>query len=480
MPKIDVANLNFEELSLEAMVEIAQSSPLGLARIDTQLRYEAPLHLQLLDDKLLELDDEESDLQNIIVCLQPQVGKSEIANKYHSAWHLGKHPSDEIITASYNDDFSAKWCTEVRTIMRKTAAPIWGLQLSKEIAGKTRWALTPESGGGGQYATGIGGAPTGRRGDLLILDDAIKTPKEADSLIFRDSIWEWFTSTFYTRRSPKAKVVIILTRWHQDDIVGRILNSDLAHRFHYFEAPAISIEGEEDILERGPGEALWPGRYDINFLNDQKSLLGMSKFSALYQQRPVGADNLFFDVEKIKIIKERDVPEGLSWHRYWDLAISQKDEASNTATIKVALDGKGNIYAKDAMVGKWSYPEQRELCHKTAVRETYKTSLGIEKPLHGTALTQDLYPLLLPHGIAAEPVDVDKDKRVRAQGVQVACNNGMLHFVEGGWNEGWIFEMAGFDKGRYDDRVDALSGAWLLAAEKLGLGAFDVFNVEWR
>ena len=134
------------------------------------------------------------------------------------------------------------------------------------------------------YATGIGGAITGRGADLLLVDDYLKNAKDASSETIRDDIYHWFVSTAMSRLEPGGTVIILATRWHQDDLIGRLLEQ-APDVWEYIRIPAIAEEN--DPLKRAPGEALWPERYNVEWLESQKALFGPYFWAALYRQDPI-------------------------------------------------------------------------------------------------------------------------------------------------------------------------------------------------
>lgn len=224
--------------------------------------------------------------------MPPRHGKSELASKRFPAWCLGRNPKRQLIAASYNSDLANDFGRSVRNLV---AEP----EFSEVFSGVT---LAPDSQaanrmntnrGGTYVAAGVGTAVTGRGAHIALIDDPFKDREEADSERRRDLVWDWYRSTLYTRLMPGGAIVLIQTRWHEDDLAGRLLEQE-PEQWEVLELPALHPE-------RG---ALWPEWYDEEALGRIKETIGPREWSALYQQQPQPDEGTFFKREWFPVWKE--------------------------------------------------------------------------------------------------------------------------------------------------------------------------------
>ena len=222
----------------------------------------------------------------LMLFMPPRHGKSELASKTFPGWHLGRHPDHEVISCSYTGDLAMDFSRKVRELLRdqRYHQVFKDTKLDKDSQSAQRWNTTNR---GGYVAAGVGGPITGRGAHVLIIDDPIKNRDDAESETNRSSIWNWYTSTAYTRLAPGGGVLIILTRWHDDDLAGRLLTKmkeNEGDEWDVIQYPALATEDEPF---RKKDEALHPERYDETALLRIKRAVGPRDWSALYQQNPV-------------------------------------------------------------------------------------------------------------------------------------------------------------------------------------------------
>lgn len=256
-------------------------------------------HLQLLSRKLVDMVAGRS--KRLIVTMPPRHGKSEIVSKWTPAWFLENWPWKRVILASYEADFAASWGRKVRGVLIEHSDELT-VKLDMQTAAASHW-LTHM--GGGMSTAGVGGPITGKGADLLVIDDAIKNSQEANSYTIREKLWEWWQTTARTRLEPGGGIVVMFTRWHEDDLVGRLIDQMKigGESWEVINFPAIAEE--HDVLGRKPGDALWPMRYPIEELLKIKASLGIKAWNALYQQTPSGDDDIgnvyyTFSMENVK------------------------------------------------------------------------------------------------------------------------------------------------------------------------------------
>jgi len=370
--------------------------------------------------------------------LPPQHGKSTQNTIYFVAYYMLKNPTKKVILAAYNSEFACDFSIEIRDIVDKYK------KLTVEKAG--RWK-TEE--GGGLRAGGVGSGLTGFPADLIVIDDPIKTPEDAYSETYRNKMWKWWLGVILARMHSKTSCVFTMTRWHLDDLAGRLLEND--KDWLICKIPALACN--DDPLGRKEGEALWNERFPRDFLLD-KQKLDAGSFESLYQQNPVAAEG--------SIIKRADI------HYYdydpgrydyilmsWDTAF--KDGQQNDYSAMTSWGCIGNkIYLIDAFRGKLEYPDLKTTFIQLSSK--WKPNIiVIEDKASGQSLTQDLrrtsqYPLFsqIPNG----------DKVVRCHTIKDKIRAGLVLFPkEKDWIADYINELCTFPAGKHDDWVDSTTQA---------------------
>ena len=406
--------------------------------------------------------------RRLMIFMPPRHSKSETVTVRYSAWRLEKDPTLNIILGSYNQKLANRFSRKIRRIVEERVA------LSKDRKAVDEWETRE---GGGVRAVGVGAGITGFGGGLIMIDDPVKNRAEAESRVRRDNAWDWFSDDIYTRLEPKASVILIQTRWHEDDLAGRLIKrmAEGGDQWEIVNLPALAeVQSSsfslsppnreeqaeactlsDDPLRRGPGEALWPERFDAAYLNDLKRQMGSYSFAALYQQRPVPLDGAIFKRDWFRRIVER-APEGLRWARGYDLAVSTKTTADYTASFRCAFDDDGNLYIADGFRRRIEYPEQRRYVLER-MRIEKNTSHGIEKALHGQALVQDLQRDSRGIGCAINAVRVDADKVTRALTWSGLAEAGKVILIQGSWIDEFVQEACSFPDSEHDDQIDAVS-----------------------
>jgi phage terminase large subunit-like protein len=233
----------------------------------------------------------------LMIFMPPRHGKSDMATQKFPSWVLGKQPDIPIMVSSYSDELATDFGQKTRDIMQQpNYQAMFDTRLRPDAKAKGKW-LTQDN--GSYTAVGVGGALTGRGFKIGIIDDPFKNREEADSPVVRESRHSWYKSTFSTREEGNSMVIFILTRWHEDDLAGRVLKEaaeakklgEPHQEWDIIEFKAIATEGEE---HREVGEALWPDKFSIDKLNTKRSEMGSYEFSALYQQNPIDEENRKF------------------------------------------------------------------------------------------------------------------------------------------------------------------------------------------
>ncbi len=239
------------------------------------------------------------------------------------------------------------------------------------------------------------------------------------------------------------------TRWHEDDLAGRLLNEAKqgGDQWEVIELPAIDAGGN----------ALWPEKYDASRLTQIRQTIGSRNWTALYQQRPTLEEGAMFKRAWFTVVDE--APWKLRWTRYWDLAASTKTSADFTVSASIAIDDDGTLWIRDVIRGRWEWPDARKVMKDTMLAETGNTSHVVEEALHGIAALQELRRDPQLHGIPLYGYRVDKDKVTRAMPWAARAEAGKVRLVRGEWVNAFLDEVCAFPLAAHDDQVDAVSGA---------------------
>lgn len=403
------------------------------------------------------------EINRLQIAMPPRHTKSETVTVRYAAWRLEQNPSLRIVIGAYNQKLANKFSRNIRRLLKGR------VEFSKDCNAIDEWETTA---GGGIKAIGVDAGITGYGADLVIIDDPVKSRKQANSETYRERCWDWFNDDIYTRLEPSCAIIVIQTRWHSDDLSGRLQKESLEEDGEHWEIVSLAAIAEEnDPLGRKVGEALCPERYDEERLAKIRKKLGSYSFAALYQQRPIPLEGGLFKYDWLnrkENIKDK-APDGLRWVRGYDLAISLKTSADYTASFRCAFDKDGNLWIADGFRKRLEYPDQKKQVIKWMQNEK-RTEHGIEKALHGLALVQDLRRVPSIRGIAFKAVPVDADKYTRALPWANLAEEGKVFFVRGSgsWIQTLIDECIVFTgKGdTHDDQIDAISVAVQLLSKR--------------
>ena len=464
-----------ELLELERQItqlEIEQS-PLTFA-LNISRNYGEPWedykHLKLLNEKVMALLDGTLGKKRLMVTMPPRHGKSEYCSKYLPSWYLNKHPDKRVILASYGDDFAAEWGRKVRDIFDNNQDRLT-TKIRKDSSAANRWGI--DSHVGGMVTAGVGGQLTGRGAHLFIIDDPVKDAVEANSAADRDRKWDWWRQVAQTRLEPGGVVIVIQTRWHEDDLGGRIL----LHEGELWEHVNLAALAEEDdALGRRPGEALCPERYDEQALGAIRVSIGSQAWSALYQQRPTPEGGGSFKrkdfrywtpwtaEEKTYRLEDDDgallVPQSECW-RFITADLAMSKHTSSDYSVAAVWD-----------VAAWLKPSRLILVHVERERyegaehvdwlqgmwRRYRPSyIGVEKAQQGSMTMA----FLQRNGVLVRPLEhKSKDKVFRAKDAELLVENHRVYFPRRAeWLAPFEHELLLFPNGTHDDQVDVTAYA---------------------
>jgi predicted phage terminase large subunit-like protein len=325
---------------------------------------------------------------------------------------------------------------------------IYGVSINDRSAARNRWDISGHR--GGMATAGVGGPITGKGAEVLIIDDPVKNAEQANSPTYRDKAKEWYNSTAYTRLTPTGKVILIQTRWHEDDLGGWILNES-NDDWKIIDLPAIATE-DNDALGRKPGEALWPEMWPLTKLQQNKKQLGEYWFSAMYQQQPQPLEGGI--LRRAWLNYYDTIPGGLSnavKYTGWDLAISQKETADYTCSCTIAVKPDGHVYILDWTRDHLTFPEQKNLVPQIQMKHD-AALIGIEDNAYQAALPQSLAKYRLP----IKTRTAIKDKVTKITSTYSLFEQGLVHLPPNHHLLGeFENEYMMFPTAKHDDLLDA-------------------------
>lgn len=400
-----------------------------------------------------------------MIFIPPRHGKSELVSRLFPSYYLNRFPTRHVGLCSYAADLAYTLSRAARSNFE-----YMGGQVSGKSKAVKHWETAV---GGSMWAAGVGGPATGKGFHLGIIDDPLKNAEDAASEKIREKQKDWYASTFYTREETNAAIIVLQTRWHEDDLSGWLLAEELngeedeRENWHIVSMPAIAdaeppkfppnCTVEPDFRE--PGEALWPEKRSVKKLKLIARRIGDYFFGALFQQRPTPRKGSFFKVEKFDE-PVKALPAGLRMCRGWDLAAT-KDGGDWTAGVKIAgPDKDGIFYVVDVKRQRLDSDDRDKLMRQTTNLDGYncKIRLAQDPGQAGKDQAKRLIKMLAGYTVKAEPVSGAKE--TRADGFASQVNAGNVRLVEGAWNREFIEELRQFPKGKNDDQVDAASDAF--------------------
>lgn len=409
----------------------------------TNPAYEAAPHHRLIAEKLEAV--ERGEIKRLMIAMPPRHGKSELASRRFPSWFMGRQPGKQIIAASYNSDLANDFGREVRNIVNSPEfSALFKASLAQDSKAANRWHTDQ----GGMYvAAGVGTAITGRGADVLLIDDPFKDRQEADSELQRQRVWDWYTSTAYTRLMPGGAVVVINTRWHDDDLSGRLLaeQEDGGDKWELLSLPAISPQGEP----------LWPEWYPLDRLEQIKSVLPARDWNALYQQNPIPDDGDYF---KSAWFGEYDeLPPNLRMYGASDYAVTDGDGDWTEHGI-AGVDGSGNIYVADWWRKQSASDEWIEAQCDLIIKHEPMVWLG-EKGVIQRAVQPYLLRRMQERQAFCrlEWLASIADKPTRARPIQAMASMGKVFLPKKApWKAEVLAQLLRFPAAKHDDAVDVL------------------------
>lgn len=409
-------------------------------------------HHLLLIDRLEKLT--RGEIRRLAVFMPPGSAKSTYGSVLFPPWIMAAVPNMAVLAASHTTELAEKWGRRIRNLIEDHAA-VLGVELSTDSQAAGRWALT----NGGEYlAAGVGVGIAGFRADLAVIDDPIRSRKDADSETVRDKTWEWYKGDLEPRMKPRARTLLIQTRWHEDDLAGRALH-EMANGGDQWEVVSLPAQAEEnDLLGRSPGDWLWDDDYGYgDVLRHAKATQPPRNWSALYQQRPSPETGDFFKAEWLKSYEKAPARDTLTIYGASDYAVTS-DGGDYTVHGVVGIDPQDSMYLLDV----W-----REQKSADVWVDAFCDLVTHWKPM-GWAEEQgqikaSIGPFLDKRQrerkayVARTPFPTKGDKAARAQSIRGRMAlNGLYVPIRAPWYAAFRSELLSFPAGKHDDQVDML------------------------
>jgi predicted phage terminase large subunit-like protein len=440
-------------------------SPLALGRhLDPKSGTTAALNL--IDQALVDLVDGHGPDNALMVSIPPQEAKSTTIARRFPEWLLDYDPSLRVVIVSYELETALRWGRDIKRDIELAGADL-PITIRADSTAAGRWE-TPQA--GGVYCCGVGGALSGRAANVMVIDDPVRDRADAESARMRDRAWDWWESVALTRLAPGAKVVLVMTRWNEDDLAGRILARPSALKWRVLKIPAIAEEG--DVLGRQPGEELVSvrGREPGHFLN-LRATMSPYAFSSIYQQSPTAAEGNFFRRASFRYWRLVDQhPDGrehldlegrtVTLADCWrfgtvDVAASTKTSADYTVISMWAVTPEGDLILLDRARAQVAQHDHFALAEPLFERYG-QCQLFVERHFFATTLIADAQAA----GVPIAEVAADTDKVTRAIPAAARVHSGRVWFPAAAeWLDTWTSELAEFPTGSHDDQVDTLSYA---------------------
>lgn len=469
-------------------MDVRSATPLGWARYASNGTFKTAPHLLLLNRVLMAAAAGERWAQRVIIQMPPRHGKSEFTTKFFPSWYLGLYPDRRVVIATNADDLSSEFSRWNRDVLDAYGRDLFGVRVRQDSSAKKDWRIQKRR--GGMFATTIGGTLVGRGADLAIIDDPVKNAQEAISPTYQERNREWYRSVLRTRMEPAGAVVVIQTRWHEDDLAGW-LQTEYPDEWLVVSLPAIAEEDEEVYLPDDPdtpawtrkaGEPLWPERFTLDDLLRLQADMGGPEahwWTALYQQRPSPLGGGILKPAEFRTYEPAaggyllDSPAGprlvgsaeLKKFSTMDLATSVKTQADFTVMGVFGIAGP-DLLTLDMFRGKMEGPDLPRLAARVfqAWRPAY---IGVEAVGFQTSMVQDLRRGAAWEKPPRPPLPVkalrpEGDKVTRALTLAARIGGGHVYLPRSApWKDALMAELAIFPNGAHDDQVDVLSYAAL-------------------
>jgi predicted phage terminase large subunit-like protein len=389
-----------------------------------------------------------------MVLMPPGSAKSTYTSVLFPVWWFTQHPSSSIICASHSTQLSEYFSRRVRALITQKQRSL-GFTIRDGQKTKSEWSTTR---GGDYLSVGVQSAIAGRRADLVVIDDPFKSKADADSLRIRDHVWDWYRSDIITRLRPNGRVVLIMTRWHPDDLGGRLLEH-APEEWKIVRLPALAEAN--DPLGREPGSALWPEWENEEALTRKRSIIGERAWMALFQQTPLVATGRLFAVQNIVVIDTSTGAE--NGVRAWDLAATEKSAQNDpdwTVGVKLSRDAVGRFLVSDVVRMRGSPHQVEQTILETARRDGRSTTISIPEDPGQAGKSQTAYLVRQLAGYNVQTSRETGSKATRATPFAAQVEAGNVSVLQAAWTRAFLDELDSFPVGAKDDQVDAVVRAF--------------------
>lgn len=454
----------------------------------TKSRYEVTPQARMLCEVMERVEKQK--LLRSANSIGPQMGKSQIISRAAPAWIAGRNPYRHMILGSYNQDFANDFGHDVRTIMESSVYKQVFPNFALAPGGAAKDHLVTREGGKLSFV-GVGGSGSGKPADLFIVDDPYRNDEDANSAAYREKVWKWFNAVVFARCHDKTAIVAVHTRWHEDDLIGRLcdpthpehngLYKGLAKRWTYINLPAVvederlaqalgltlSIQTDPDIVEQfgsRPISALWPGRKSLPLMAEAKQS-DKKVFGSLYMGQPSPDEGDYFQKEYIVEYGREDLPKNLRMYGASDHAVSKKQRADKSFLGCIGVDEDDHL---------WVMPDCVWQRLKTdRVVEELLMQFKVHKPalwwLEDELISKSFGPFLIKRMreeqtyTTLDPLVPSQDLELRARSIQGRMSMQMVHFPKfAPWWQDAKTQLLKFPSATHDDFI-----AWLAL---IGLG----------
>ncbi|MCB8880402.1 phage terminase large subunit [Acidisoma cellulosilytica] len=395
------------------------------------------------------------EMDRLMVLMPPGSAKSTYVSILFPAWYLARHPRAALMTCCHTDSLASHFGRRTRALVQEQTE-ILGYGIAGDERAAHRWRT---SRGGEYFATGLRGPIAGRRADLVIIDDPVKSWAEADSPLAREHAWNWYRSDLLPRLKPRGRIILVMTRWHQDDLGGRI--QEMEAGWTVVKLPALAVP--PDPLGREPGAALWPDWEDAAALLRKKTAMGERAFAALFQQDPRPPAGGLFLTERVGLTDIGQF-QSLAAVRAWDLAAAVPAPGRDpdwTIGLRLERDQQDGFIVQDIRRLRGTPGEVEAAILSAAQQDGAAVLIALPQDPGQAGLAQIAYLTSKLAGYIVKSSPETGSKLTRASPVAAQVEAGNVRLIQAPWNRPFLEELRDFPHGAKDDQVDALSRAFM-------------------
>ena len=431
----------------------AAYSPAGLARYASPYPYVIAPHLRFLNRKLLETVYGHT--KRLVISMPPRSGKSELISHYLPAWYVASFPNRQVILAGYETTFAAEWGGKAREVIVEHGPEVFGVTVDEHNSARNNWRVKH---GRAAYSVmrtaGLGGPLTGKCAYMLVLDDPVKNAESVLSQNARDRMWDWWVSVAYTRLQKGGTAIVVGTRWHEDDLIGRLIRQrdEGEEDWEVLNLPAIAEPG--DPLGREEGEALWPEMFPPEVLEQIRRTQGPYWWAAMYMGRPTPLEG---GVLKREWMNNRYSAPPAMQRVIQTVDSAAKSGEDNDYSIVATWGTDGiDFYLIDVWRAKVEFPELKRAVSDQFIKHQ-PSAVYVEDASSGMSLLQEMQRETMIPVIAQQTIS---NKLGRVHAVSGLFQSGKVKLPRTApWLAEWIEEHTSFPNGAYDDQVDTTAYA---------------------